>query len=72
MRGSIAVRNGETDRAYRRDVRTISPATMKRASSRYMDDPGWMWIRSADKDRNTPRPVLTHTDWINPRAIAHR
>ncbi len=40
IRDRSCLRSGDTDRAYMRDVRTISPATMNAGVSRNIRDPG--------------------------------
>ncbi len=63
---------GDTDIAYMREVRTISPATMYWGSSRYMHEPGWICIHSVVRLRKVSRPSCTQTNWIMPEAMQHR
>ena len=55
IRASISLRSGETDIAYIRVVRTISPATMYGGFSLYITEPGCIWTFSAVRERKSPR-----------------
>ena len=59
--------SGDTDIAYMREVRTISPATMKSGLSRNITEPGWIWMRSAVSERKKPNSCRTQTNWMRPR-----